>query len=828
MKNLFLLSFITLMFFSCVNNKKSKNDIEPATITTKDGQITSVSGDFKISGIYPHLTTYTHARINGKQSYIGKNKERGQGECGIGAIAEWNNKLYMINYGCHEPHGSEHKLYIIDEDMNMKIFQESVGGTPAARMIHKESKQLFIGHYAIDSMGNIRVINIEEMPGRLTAIARHLQDPENMIYYYDMEGMLYEVNVHSLEPKLLYKDPLPGWHGKGAYTSQNLLVMANNGGSNETGELWEVDTTAMYGPEKHGVLASYNSEKFKVIERKQYTDVTTKHGIHAIPNDQSPLWSIGWDKRSLRLKVLDDGKWHTYLLPKAAYNNDPSHGWFTEWPRIREIHNGTFMMDIHGMFFDFPSSFSSTNTAGLRPISSHLRYIPDFTHWNGQLVLATDETSIQGNPLAGQAQSNLWFGDFETLKEWGPASAYSSVWLEDNVPANDTSLPFMFGGFGHRMLHIINHGGNDTKITLQFDKAGNNKWDDYKSINVQKGQYIYHIFNEDIESEWIRLINANKSKLTTTFHYTGNTSSFTRDDDLFKGLAYANSNDDQMHARQYSNHDNFNMTVFTGKMEEGRFKKEKIYEVNKYTFSFEEGLQDSTSLKALKNEVIWSEDEASAIIETKDSRLRLPKGEGNYYPEFSRNVREVESERVLANVHGTFYEVPLKSIYEEPLYEMMRPVATHNRRISDYNTWNGLFVMSGVNAEHSGSPHIIKNETGNVALWIGGIDDIWKLGKPIGVGGPWKNTEVKAGERSDRYLMKGYDEKSVSLKADKKVNITLYVHTTHYSDVAVPYKTFEIKSGETLTHKFPEGYSAHWITAEADEDCKATVWFKYE
>ena len=76
-------------------------------------------------------------------------------------------------------------------------------------------------------------------------------------------------------------------------------------------------------------------------------------------------------------------------------------------------------MDMHGMFFDFPKTFSAANTGGLRPIARHLRYIPDFCDWNGRLVLATDETSIQGNPMAGQPQSNLWFGQYEDLEEVG-------------------------------------------------------------------------------------------------------------------------------------------------------------------------------------------------------------------------------------------------------------------------------------------------------------------------------------------------------------------------------------------------------------------------
>ena len=50
---------------------------------------------------------------------------------------------------------------------------------------------------------------------------------------------------------------------------------------------------------------------------------------------------------------------------------------------------------------------------------------------------------------------------------------------------------------------------------------------------------------------------------------------------------------------------------------------------------------------------------------------------------------EVESERMLANIHGTFYEVPFWIVGQAPLYTKMRPVSTPNKQISDFTIWNG-------------------------------------------------------------------------------------------------------------------------------------------
>ena len=94
-----------------------------------------------LSGIYPKLAYYNN-----------------EGECGTGAVVPWADRLWVITYGPHLPEGSSDKLYEITPDLKQIVRPESLGGTPANRMIHKESGQLFIGPYAIDSLGNVRSI----------------------------------------------------------------------------------------------------------------------------------------------------------------------------------------------------------------------------------------------------------------------------------------------------------------------------------------------------------------------------------------------------------------------------------------------------------------------------------------------------------------------------------------------------------------------------------------------------------------------------------------------------------------------------------------------
>lgn len=191
-----------------------------------------------------------------------------------------------------------------------------------------------------------------------------------------------------------------------------------------------------------------------------------------------------------------------------------------------------------------------------------------------------------------------------------------------------------------------------------------------------------------------------------------------------------------------------------------------------------------------------------------------------------RSHREVESERLLANIHGTFYEVPFWIVGKPGIYYKMKPVCSHNKRIMDYATWRGLLLLSGVRVDAPASNNLFRSTDGQQALWAGGIDDLWQLGKPVGRGGPWLDTSVKAGVPSDPYLMNGYDRKTVTLKADKDCVLTLEVDFDLQSGFH-KYRSFPLKAGVETSFEFPDGFSANWVRALVDRDCTTRVQFLY-
>ena len=177
----------------------------------------------------------------------------------------------------------------------------------------------------------------------------------------------------------------------------------------------------------------------------------------------------------------------------------------------------------------------------------------------------------------------------------------------------------------------------------------------------------------------------------------------------------------------------------------------------------------------------------------------------------------------MLNCHGTFYEVP-RSISGG--IRKMRALTTHGKRITDFASWRGLLVLTGVLDDAPASDKLVKNADGTAALWLGEIDDLWRMGEPRGTGGPWKNTAVTANTASDPYLMYGYDRKELTLTAAAATTITVELDFLGDNTWST-YQTFSLSAGQTLTHVFPAGFHAHWVRVKSSAATTATAQFTY-
>lgn len=768
-----------------------------------------------VSGVYPHLAMFSD-----------------EGEIGVGAVVPWAGRLWYVTYSPHKPLGSGDKLYSLDEELRPTIHPESIGGTPANRLIHRESNQLFLGPYCIDAAGRVRTIPYVQMPGRPTATMRHLTDPANKVYYFGMEGELYEVEVHTLAVRRLWNPhTIPGSHGKGAYTGQGRVVLANNG---EWGwlERWRNDP-ATVGPT--GALVEWDGTHRRLVERKQFCEVTGPGGIRGAGDAAEPVWATGWDERSVILKVLAQGRWSTFRLPKASRTYDGGHGWFTEWPRIRALGTDGMLMTMHGMCYDFPPSFMPQQAGGLRPVATYLKIVADFCRWGDRLVFACDDTSVMQNPLAGRSQSNLWFTTKARLREAGPPAGDGGPWLADSVRAGEPSDPFLVAGFDRRGVHLSHEEDAPVTFTLEVDRMGDDRWTPSCREVVPPHGYSWCRLPADLGAEWIRLRVDRDCRSATAFLHLAK-SARTTDRDLFAGLANVTGREAWSGGVIRPRGGDYTSLHFLAKRvdEAGKAAAAGYYEIDG-DMNLHRVADPKTAAwlqaKAAVAEPDFHVDAASVVItDSRGRRFRLPKTDARYDRPaptgWLRGIREVATERYLFNCHGLFYELPRDSAGG---VTGIRPVCTHGKWITDFCSWRGMLVLAGTKSPAPADGHCFADPATGVALWFGVLDDLWKLGKPVGRGGPWKDTPVQAGVPSDPYLMTGFDRKTLSLSHGAAVPVTFTVEIDFTATSRwCRYGAFTVAPGETAVQRFPEGYLAHWLRVTADRDCTATAWLVYE
>lgn len=791
------------------------------------------------SGRYPHLAVYNSGP-----------------ECGIGALVPWADRLWLITYTAHSPGGSDDKLYEIDSQLQMTIRPESIGGTPANRLIHGPSQQLFIGPYAIDADRQVRAIPYDEMYGRHTATAQHVTDPQAKVLYLDMEGLIYEVDVRSLEVNLLFRRAVPGWHAKGAYTSQGRFVVANNGeraaGSVDRFKPFEyqIDPEPT-GTEDAGVLAEWDGSQWQLIRRRQFTEVTGPGGIYGAPSDDSPIWSMGWDQRSLILMLRDEGRWHEFRLPKADYSYDGQHGWHTEWPRIRQVVPAVdgrppkLLANMHGGWFDFPIGFRAADTSGLRPIGSYLKVTGDFTDYQGRIVFACDDAARshflaglgldRDMNLVGQSNSNLWFSDWDDLHAKGQPVGWGGWWLDDDVVAGQPSVPYLFHGYPQRVLHVSH--ATDHEVNFQLEVSdGTGSWTPLATVAVPAAGYAFHLFPADAPGQWIRATaDRDASQLTAYFHY-GPSQGVHSDPDLFASLADVDS--DVPHSVGVVRGRGENLRTMhmlaTNIDAEGNASDSRVYEIGpelELQLVEDAGQAKWIQDRAAPRRAEYIIDGASVLVIEGDDRFRLPIGDQRATKEtpagFARSVRELVTERSIMNAAGTLFMLPRTN---SGGVRAIKPIATHSKRIFDLCSWRGMTVLTGVrdDAQPEDCPHLIRSEDGRVGLWFGDIDDLWKLGKPTGSGGPWHQTAVRAGQPSDPYLMTGYDRKTLTLDHDSDQSVTVTIEVDVTADGRyVEYAQLTVPPNVPLVHEFPAGYAAHWVRLNTDRDATITATFEY-
>jgi hypothetical protein len=431
----------------------------------------------------------------------------------------------------------------------------------------------------------------------------------------------------------------------------------------------------------------------------------------------------------------------------------------------------------------------------------------------------------------GQSNSNLWFIDPGTPGRLGPSTASGAVWLEDQVEAGAHSEPFLFAGWRYRSAWLVNHGEADVVLLLEVDQKGDGHWTTLCEIDLGPGVAERIVFDDGEAGEWIRVTSDGDTELSAIFTFSDIDERPTRPDPMFRGLMDVQE-EKASEGLLYGLGDDrrtLGMAASSEGEDAGYYELNGSMRLTRKADPDTEAFIEKTF--AIPSHVVTVDESSVLVVDDTGRRWRFPLGDHAYSSLINdgelRICREVATERDLFSLHGTFYELPAENADG---FAKVRPIASHHFRIHDYASYRGMLIMTGVDPEAGrDNPHIIVSDDGKAAVWAGVIDDLWKMGKPTGFGGPWKDSEVRAGIASDPFLIGYYDQRVLSLRhdLDESVTITMEVDPMGQGQW-MKYMQAEVQPGEEWEHTFPEGFHARWIRFIAGRDCHATALFTYK
>ncbi len=76
----------------------------------------------------------------------------------------------------------------------------------------------------------------------------------------------------------------------------------------------------------------------------------------------------------------------------------------------------------------------------------------------------------------------------------------------------------------------------------------------------------------------------------------------------------------------------------------------------------------------------------------------------------------------MLNLQGTFYEIPRSNSGDR---YRMRPLATHGKRITDFASWRGLLVLTGVLDDARASASLVRTPSAAALAHANPDDDAW-------------------------------------------------------------------------------------------------------
>lgn len=124
-----------------------------------------------------------------------------------------------------------------------------------------------------------------------------------------------------------------------------------------------------------------------------------------------------------------------------------------------------------------------------------------------------------------------------------------------------------------------------------------------------------------------------------------------------------------------------------------------------------------------------------------------------------------------------------------------------------------MLVLAGNKKSANPDGHYFKTGDGQEGLWLGSVEDIWKMDSPHGEGDAFIGG-VQVGSISDAFLFGGYEKKELVITSNVYATVEIQLDYGDELDWAWrKYMTVNVSPTQPYTYEFPEGLSAPFFLA---------------
>lgn len=400
-------------------------------------------------------------------------------EAGVGALMPWNDRLYYNVYNAESGQSSGLGLFSMGLDDGRAVLEVEQNVCDAARILHVESKQVFIGRNVISASGVITQVTGFNAYDR---VAGYCRDPLSTTGLYaltmatasqSLPPFLYRVDT-TTKVATLVKDLStfgtnfsPSSHLKaiwsaGTGSGARLYLADNNYG--------EASPLTVYNPNTNGIgtINNYPASWIEIASSLGNANNSNTVFMFGADNSSALLWcvdpnvdpTVSSNVLKLRLPLASWSMWN--------YTQQ-------EWMRARQVATERFLVDLHGTWYDLAAMLGGAATIAtggmprMRALSRHYGTYPDFCFFDGQLVLGVNASSPQGVswPISGQPQGGLVFTDIESVAT-GPKPDGGAYWTRSAAVTSGTELwPVLCLGMApNRTIGVQNDSATTCAMTV--------------------------------------------------------------------------------------------------------------------------------------------------------------------------------------------------------------------------------------------------------------------------------------------------------------------------------------------------------------------------